>query len=795
MKNRLTMVFLFLVSLAFYAQNRIPIKGKITDLHDNSPIASAKIYLDSELKTTSDEQGYFKINDVEEGRHSLRISHWDCEDKVVNFDAKGDFNMEIHMEHHEQEIESVTLYQSHADKNTSIQNLISQEKISQNSSENLGNLLSNLSGVTALKTGNQISKPIIHGMFGSRIGILNHGVKLADQEWGVEHSPNVDINHVDHIDVIKGASALKYGNNSVGGVIVMEGNVFNKKDSLFGKLNTTYQSNGKGFSTQLELNKSFSNLWAFKLNSGFKKTADLNTPDYLLMNTASQNQSFGFNLVNKNHLRGLAFEYYWTQNTLGIYRGSHIGNLGDFVNSLNQNTPIYLRDFSYKIDYPKQDIHHHIAKISAFKRYAKIGKLALDYSFQYNNRKEYDILRGDLKFLPSVDLQLSTQQLHFNQLLEHPSWNLENGMQSTFQSNFTAADSKTRKLIPNYNSYSLGVYSVFKQRLAKQWWWELGARADQTRMDVIKFYDLGDWQTRFQQNYSQYVVNNNGSRVKTHPVLDFTNLSFNTGFSYEDSKTNYMKVNYVHSSRTPNVAELFADGLHHSASIIEKGDLGLKNENAHQINLEVSRQWEVLNGLQLSANPYFYYSGSYINQVPVGIQNTIRGVFPVWAYQQIRSRMLGLDTDLQLNVNKNWVYNAQVSLLKGDDLTNQQALVLMSPTRLKQSLSFKKENWKAFYATIEHLFVDHQKRVPDFPLSIEDIVNGELVKIPIDLNTAPPAYRLWNFRAGLQWNRYFNIGLSAQNLLNTRYRDYLNRMRYFSDEMGRNIMLNLLIKF
>jgi iron complex outermembrane receptor protein len=36
--------------------------------------------------------------------------------------------------------------------------------------------------------------------------------------------------------------------------------------------------------------------------------------------------------------------------------------------------------------------------------------------------------------------------------------------------------------------------------------------------------------------------------------------------------------------------------------------------------------------------------------------------------------------------------------------------------------------------------------------------------------------------------------VGVRNLLNTVYRDYLNSMRYFSDEMGRNISLRFKIQ-
>jgi iron complex outermembrane receptor protein len=44
----------------------------------------------------------------------------------------------------------------------------------------------------------------------------------------------------------------------------------------------------------------------------------------------------------------------------------------------------------------------------------------------------------------------------------------------------------------------------------------------------------------------------------------------------------------------------------------------------------------------------------------------------------------------------------------------------------------------------------------------------------------------WNFR-----RENLSGGISVQNLLNTRYRDYLNEMRYFANESGRNLLFTL----
>ena len=38
-----------------------------------------------------------------------------------------------------------------------------------------------------------------------------------------------------------------------------------------------------------------------------------------------------------------------------------------------------------------------------------------------------------------------------------------------------------------------------------------------------------------------------------------------------------------------------------------------------------------------------------------------------------------------------------------------------------------------------------------------------------------------------------SLGASVFNLFNVRYRDYMNRFRYFSDEVGTNVVIRLKI--
>ncbi|MGZ5189339.1 MAG: TonB-dependent receptor, partial [Kaistella sp.] len=505
---------------------------------------------------------------------------------------------------------------------------LDKKDLERNSTENLGNILSGISGVSALKTGNNIAKPIIHGLYGSRIAIINNGVKMAEQEWGVEHAPNVDVSHFEHIDVIKGASALKYGSDAIGGVVLLVPETFKKTDTLKGSANLSGISNGRGIGFDMNVVKTWESGWAVKANGGYKKLGDLHTPDYNLMNTGMDFNSFGFTVQNNSFLQGIALDYSMTNQEIGIYRGSHIGNLDDFYRVLNSDIPLYQRDFSYAIDNPKQDIQHHLAKISAYKRFKNLGKFSVDYSFQYNHRKEFDLRRGELSEIPSLDLELFTNQLNINNLIERTHWNLETGIDLSYQYNYSTPETMARRLVPNYSKYSGGLYSVLKYKIAPDFNVEGGLRYDLTQYNVKKWYDENDWNSLYASDFEEFYVETEGNRIFTKPVLTYRNLSFNAGFEYNPAEAFNLKFNYAKVGRTPNIAELFADGLHHSAAILELGNMRLINEEGNQFNLNIGSKLNVLEGLQLSLNPYLFLTKNFINQIPTGIQNTIRGVFP-----------------------------------------------------------------------------------------------------------------------------------------------------------------------
>ena len=142
-----------------------------------------------------------------------------------------------------------------------------------------------------------------------------------------------------------------------------------------------------------------------------KRYGDFNAPNYNLSNTGvferNISAKIGFNRIDY----GVEAYYSLFKNEIGILRASHIGGAEDQVQAIASPVPSIIKDFTYNIDAPRQDVTHHLARIKGFKDIENIGRISLQYDYQQNNRLEFDIRRGSNKDKASLDLVLDTQTL------------------------------------------------------------------------------------------------------------------------------------------------------------------------------------------------------------------------------------------------------------------------------------------------------------------------------------------------------------------------------------------------
>lgn len=794
------LLILLFSSITSFSQNcDNTLSGTVTDLHDGSALIGATLIVaGTEQAVQTDLEGKFTISNLCNDIYSIQVSHAYCLTKGFKVRVSGNTTKSFKLEHHLEELNEVILKgNAYSDKSkTILEETITNEELERYSSGSLGDALNSLSGVSSLNTGNTVVKPLINGLHSSRVVIINNGVRMEDQEWGAEHAPNVDINSVGNLTVIKGAGALQYSGDAVGGVIVAEGLKVPVKDSLYGKTQLTGATNGRGFSLSSQLTKSYQNGWYASAQGTLKRFGDFEAPDYVLSNTGIFESNISILTGLHRFDYGIEAYYSFFKNEIGILRASHLGGAEDLIRAINSGEPLIINDFTYDIDAPKQDVMHHLARVKGFKRFDNLGKLSLQYDFQRNDRLEFDIRRGDDKDDASLDLQLDTHTL----LLDLDSRitddiNLKTGLMGRYQNNFANPNTGVRRLIPDYDKYDVGLYAVVDYHLNNQWLFEVGGRFDYSYMDAFKFYRTSFWEERnYDELYPEFVVEEFNNQVLTNPQLNFYNPSGTIGATYTFGNDYKLFLNYSIASRAPNPSELFSEGLHHSASRIEQGDLSFNSEIGHKASLTFQYNNENLN---FSISPYINTISDFIVIEPTGIRQTIRGSFQVWDYRQTDAQLYGFDMDASYAFTKNFLLNSQFSLVKGYDRSRDEPLINMPPVNTKNEIVYQNSKFYNLNLSLQSEYFFKQNEYPDnnFEVYIAETETMETV----DVSTPPDAYHLLNFNSTIDFNinqkSKLTVGFGVTNVLNTSYRNYLNRMRYYADDLGRNFLFNLKINY
>jgi len=796
-KPFLVVVLLFW-GIAAHAQYKIT--GNITDDFNNG-LQDVHIQL-NKSEYYSDVSGNFLIENVPAGNRKLifDLDGYQKFDTIVNVskDVKLNISLKLQVNYlNEVKIEHSV---SNGEKTIATHSL-NEKTIEQFSGKSLGDALQEIEGVSALKTGSSIVKPIINGLHSSRVPVIANNTRLEDQEWGSEHAPNIDLNSASNIQVIKGAGALQYGGDAVGGIVVINSEPVPRKDTLYGKALLTLHSNGRGGILSTSFAKGYATGWFWNTTLSGKVMGDLESPDYVLSNTGNREQNTFVQGGFKNPDNGVWVTYSLFNAQTGILKASHIGNLNDLVKAINSHEPYYVANFTYDLDHPKQEVTHHLAQLNAYHKFSGLGKLNFQYAFQFNNRKEFDIRRGKYKNTPALDLDLSTHSANLDFESEKwDSWKFRSGISSVYQLNEPNPLTNVRPLIPDYDRFDLGAYAITDFEPSPRFKFNFGIRYDFSHMEAKKYYLTSRWEERgYDELYPEFVVEEFGNQVLTHPVYDFHNFSASFGMNFHPRHDYDFYFNASYITRNPNPSELFSDGLHHSIATIELGDLSLQQEKALKFSVTAKHEAE---NFSWDVSPYVNYIRDFIQLTPYGLEYTIRGAFPVWDYIQANALIWGIDAGVEWNYSRNFKHHLTAAYLYGKDLENDVPLIDMPPFNFSNSISYQNEKWYGLELTLKNQTYLTQKRFPDNNFTANLNINGETVPTYVDISTPPKGYSLFDFNASADispvfgWEKSkFTLGFSVENIFSTSYRNYLNHQRFYADETGRNFIIQLKINY
>ena len=94
------------------------------------------------------------------------------------------------------------------------------DELAKKQSSTLGETLSQLPGISSTNFGPNSSRPVIRGLDGDRVRIMNNGGASLDvSSLSADHAVAIDPLLVEQIEVVRGPAALQYGGSAIGGAV------------------------------------------------------------------------------------------------------------------------------------------------------------------------------------------------------------------------------------------------------------------------------------------------------------------------------------------------------------------------------------------------------------------------------------------------------------------------------------------------------------------------------------------------------------------------------------------------
>lgn len=767
-RNGLAILLAMWGCMDVHAQNTCSLSVNIvvSESHTGDPLDGVLLYFEGIKKNVqTDENGIASLDSMCPGRYMIHLHSYETEDTTLplTIDKSGNYSLQVN--HSEQVLHQITVKDKNERTILQSKEQLDLKSLQANAGKTLSEQLKNVNGVTTLSNGATVSKPVIHGLHSNRILILNNGIRQEDQQWGSEHAPNIDPFVASNITVLKGAVGVRYGTDAIGGVVLVEPKTIRADPGWGGELNLAgFSNNRMGVAAGMIEHRFVKHPeYSFRLQGSVKQGGNYQIPGgYWVANTGVREQNFSGTFNYRGIHSGAEVFFSHFGNTIGIYKGSHTGSQQDLLNAINSPLPLIPASFSYDIERPRQVVSHDLLK---FKTYLdnKWGSWNLVYAFQHNFRQEYDIMRVD-NGKAQLNLTLNTQSINLN--LDHKKiGNISGqiGIDGVYQHNtFRDGD---RVFIPSYYSFGTALY-IIEHYTKNNWTLEAGARYD------YKHFDL---------------YNPEGVQLQNvYYAFDYKNPSATLALKNKINARWDWSATLSNAWRAPQAPELFSAGLHQGGARIELGNRNLNPEKSYSLN--IAGKYEIENKLRIDAAIYMQAIQDFIYLKPDQDVLTIRGYYKTFNYVQTNALMSGTDVAIAYDWNKHFTTDAKMSLLRARDRTQKDWLILMPSDRFyagaKYSFDLSK-NVKECFAGLNANYVLQQTRIPS---------NFDQIDYP----RPPAAYFLLNAEAGMQIvcrKQALFCSITASNLLNTKYRDYMDIFRYFIDQPGTNIALRLRVPF
>lgn len=725
--------------------------GAVVDGATREPVPVAQVRLvPSHHAVLTQAEGRFLLGDVEPGTYTLSVERigYRVENREVVVSTGQTVEVRVEMQVSAIEIGGIVvstgaLTARAADDVLSPVTTISGADLDRRSNQTLAAMLDGRPGLTSTSLGPSTARPIIRGLGGDRILVLEDGQRTGDMSsLSSDHAVASDPLTAQQIEVVRGPMSLMYGSSALGGVVnlVREDIPTTSQAGWHGMLSTEGASVNDGLSGGGYLTSGVGPL-ALRLEGSARRFANISTPSGRVANTGGRTYESALGVgIPGTHLHGGA-SYRFYANDYGIP--------GGFVGGHATGVDISMRRHALRFQselHRKEGLLSSIGVDGGFTHYRHTE---LEPSGNLGTSYDQDLLQGELvaRHSPAGPLREGAV-----------------GVRGQYRDILTGGTLRT----PSTWDYALAAFAVE----------EVGP--DALRLQFGLRYD----HARYEPRDTSAFVTAGGQRIPARPRT-FGSVSGSAGVLWSPAEALRVGASMSRAYRTPDFNELYSNGPHLAANSYDVGNPSLSHETGLGIDVFVrvtTDQMRAEVAAYRNTLDNYVFPSSH-GRAELGAQ----GGRPRFQYTNEDARFSGVEGEVLAAITTSLRLEGGGSLVRAHFTSDRAPLPV--------------------FDGVDTTFVAASKYPPRIPppqgrvglrLDQPGRFAGVGVKLVArqgrlgDLETSTAGYALVDASAGLRLVRggtLHTLTVRLDNAFAARYRDHLSRIKEIMPGPGRGVSL------
>jgi iron complex outermembrane receptor protein len=610
----------------------------------------------------------------------------------------------------------------------------------------LGETLSREAGVSATFFGPNSSRPVIRGLDGDRVRMLENGVGLLDaSSASPDHAVAIDPLLIDSVEILRGPSALLYGSSAVGGVVNVRTNRIAEARLDAGRfdLNPAYNSVDQGKSLGAVARKNLGD-FVLHLDASIRSNENYAIPGQA--RTAAQQAEKPL-VSGRQESSGVVGDSAnrTSQAAIGISRPFEQGFIGAALSGYLSEYGV-VSELGTIADPDKKSVVIDMDRVRLDAAGEWRGLLGLDsvrFKSAYSKYEHSEIEEGEVGTIfrnRGVESRIDAKKGSFVFGAQHQYFRLS-----------AVGDEAFLPTTQNSSIAGFGLWEESYGRLKPS----LGLRLDSASVEseTSDTFGVGALKSFFAPSASLGV-----QVALNEPAVGAPSWTIG--------------LNSTYTERAPNYQELFANGAHVATGIFERGNSAFTTEK----NFGYEASLKVKDKLQEARFSLFLQDfRNYIALSPTG-EPPIDGL-NVYEFNQVRARLFGAEFEYRYRLQEallagNWDFDFKADWVRGLDLTNGGALPRMVPIRGTLGANYRHA---LFSAGLEYQRTEGQSLVA----ANEPVTRG---------------YNFVNLSGEVLFSTSFGLFkglLRVNNLFDVEARNHISFVKEIAPLPGRNVFVGV----